>query len=189
MNRKKKKILFILNVDYFLISHRLPIAIEAIKKGYEVHLASQTTNASVEIKKHNIKVHSIRINRSSIKFNEILISLIDIFKIITKVKPDIVHLISIKPVLLGGLILHFIKKKTRIIVSISGLGFVFANKDFKTLIIKFLTTILYKIVFKHKKMTCIVQNKDDFLFLKKLTSLPEKNYTLIPGSGVDLKKF
>ena len=114
MNRKKKKILFILNVDYFLISHRLPIAIEAIKKGYEFHLASQSSNASVEIKKHNIKVHSIRINRSGIKFNEILISLIDIFKIITKVKPDIVHLISIKPVLLGGLILHFIKNKARI---------------------------------------------------------------------------
>ena len=48
---------------------------------------------------------------------------------------------------------------------------------------------MYKIVFKHKKMTCIVQNKDDFLFLRKLTSLPEKNYKLIPGSGVDLNKF
>ena len=189
MRRKKKKILFILNVDYFLLSHRLPIAIEAIKKGYEVHLAAQTTNASKEIKKHNIKVHSIRISRSSIKLNEIFITLIDIFKIVKKINPDIIHLISIKPVLLGGLILHFIRSRAKIIISISGLGFVFSNKDFKTSIIKFLSNLLYKIAFKHKKMICIVQNKDDFFFLRKLTSLPESNYKLIAGSGVDLEKF
>ena len=34
-----KKILFVVNVDWFFISHRLPIALEALKKGYEVHIA------------------------------------------------------------------------------------------------------------------------------------------------------
>ena len=37
----KKKLLFVVNVDSFFISHRIDIGIEAIKKGYEVHLASQ----------------------------------------------------------------------------------------------------------------------------------------------------
>ncbi|MGJ0298305.1 hypothetical protein NG744_05020 [Aliarcobacter cryaerophilus] len=34
-----KKILFVVNVDWFFISHRLPLAIEALVKGYEVHIA------------------------------------------------------------------------------------------------------------------------------------------------------
>jgi len=35
----KPKLLFVVNVDWFFISHRLPIAVEALSIGYEVHLA------------------------------------------------------------------------------------------------------------------------------------------------------
>ena len=38
------KLLFIVNVDWFFISHRLPIAVEAIKQGYEVHIATTVTD-------------------------------------------------------------------------------------------------------------------------------------------------
>ena len=41
---KHKKLLFIVNTDWFFVSHRLPIAIEAIKQGYEVHLATNVSN-------------------------------------------------------------------------------------------------------------------------------------------------
>ena len=34
-----KKVLYIVNTDWFFITHRLPIAIAAQKKGYEVHIA------------------------------------------------------------------------------------------------------------------------------------------------------
>ena len=189
MKKNKKKILFILNVDYFLISHRLPVALESIKMGYEVHLASQITKASEEIKMHNIKVHPIRINRSGLKVNSIFLTFIDIYRIIKEIRADIVHLISIKPILLGGLALHFIKFKPKIISSISGLGFVFADKGYKTLFLKIIAIILYKISFKHKSMICIVQNKDDLNLLQKITSLPKRNYKLIPGSGVNLEKY
>ena len=43
---KKKKLLFIVNTDWFFVSHRLPIAIEAINQGYEVHLATDVSNKS-----------------------------------------------------------------------------------------------------------------------------------------------
>ena len=33
----KKKLLFVVNVDWFFMSHRLPIAMEAMRQGYEVH--------------------------------------------------------------------------------------------------------------------------------------------------------
>jgi hypothetical protein len=39
-----KKILFIVNVDWFFVSHRLPIALKAINEGYEVHLACSFTD-------------------------------------------------------------------------------------------------------------------------------------------------
>ena len=36
-----KKLLYIANVDWFFISHRLNLAQEAASKGYEVHIATQ----------------------------------------------------------------------------------------------------------------------------------------------------
>ena len=186
---KKKKILIIINIDSFLITHRLPIVIEAIKQGYEIHLACQTTIAAKQIKKYGIKIHPLKISRSRLNPIEIFFTFLDILRVINIIQPDILHLISIKPILLGGIASYFIKRKTNIISSVSGLGTVFIQKGFKAKFVRIITIILYKITFKNKKITCIVQNKDDLNFLNKITSLPSKNFILIPGSGVDLTKF
>ena len=39
-----RKLLFVVNVDWFFLSHRLPIALEAMRQGYEVHLATGLTD-------------------------------------------------------------------------------------------------------------------------------------------------
>ena len=39
----KRKLLMVVNVDWFLISHRLPIALAALEEGYDVHLACRFT--------------------------------------------------------------------------------------------------------------------------------------------------
>lgn len=189
MTSNKPKILIILNIDYFLISHRLPIALKAIEKGYEVHLATQVTSYSEEIKKYGILIHPIRISRSGINFLEILKTCKDIFNTINLVKPKVLHLISIKPVLLGGLVCHLIKKKPSIISAISGLGTVFIDSGLKASFIKLISLILYKIAFAHRNLNCIVQNKDDYKFITDISNFKNKNIFLIPGSGVNLSKF
>ena len=45
-NESKKKFLFILNTDKFLLSHRIEIATELLKNDYEFHLGSAKTEAS-----------------------------------------------------------------------------------------------------------------------------------------------
>ena len=39
-----KKILFIANVDWFFVSHRLPIALKLLELDYEVYLACEFNN-------------------------------------------------------------------------------------------------------------------------------------------------
>ena len=63
-NKSKKKFLFILNTDKFLLSHRIEIATELLKNDYEVHLGSARTEASKEINDLGIKTHPLHINRS-----------------------------------------------------------------------------------------------------------------------------
>ena len=45
----KLKLLFVVNVDWFFVSHRLPIAKMAVEKGFDVHLACGVTDKLEEI--------------------------------------------------------------------------------------------------------------------------------------------
>ena len=45
-----KKILYLVNYDVFFRSHRLPIALAAIREGYEVHLACDFTQDNQDLK-------------------------------------------------------------------------------------------------------------------------------------------
>ena len=43
------KIAYIVNVDWFFVSHRLPLALHAIKSGYEVYLLTKDTGKREEL--------------------------------------------------------------------------------------------------------------------------------------------
>ena len=47
------------NVDYFLISHRLPIVRESINSGYEVHVAAQFTQQFRQLEELDIQFHPL----------------------------------------------------------------------------------------------------------------------------------
>ena len=61
---KKKKLLFVVNVDWGFLSHRLPIAIEAIKQGFEVHVATAITNKLDLLESDVLVFHPLKLNRS-----------------------------------------------------------------------------------------------------------------------------
>jgi hypothetical protein len=61
---KKKKLLFVVNVDWGFLSHRLPITIEAIKQGYEVHIATANRNNLDPMESNGLVVHPLKLHRS-----------------------------------------------------------------------------------------------------------------------------
>ena len=185
----KKKFLFILNTDKFLLSHRLEIANALIKNNHEVHLGSELSDASRELKASGIKVHKIYINRSKTGVLNLIRTTFSIYRLINRIKPDIVHFISIKPVLLGCLALKFYKKNIKIITSITGLGYIFVAKGILANIKRLGTCFLYKIALSNNHINIIFQNKSDKDFIKNLCNLSPKQIFLIGGSGVDLNKF
>ena len=68
-----KRLLFIVNVDWFFISHRLPIALAAIKQGYEVHIACGITDKKTMLESHGLVVHSLILSRSGVSvFSELI---------------------------------------------------------------------------------------------------------------------
>ena len=120
----KIKLLFVVNVDWFFISHRLIIAEEAIKKGFDVFVACEDTGRSNEITDKGIEFIDLPFSRSGINPISEFSVLIKFYKIYNEIKPDIVHHITLKPVIYGTLISRLFKVKG-IVNAVSGLGYNF----------------------------------------------------------------
>ena len=112
-----------------------------------------------------------------------------IYKLIQKIKPDIIHFISIKPVILGCIATKLIKKNIKIVVSIFGLGYMFIQDKFIGKIKKIITCLLYRFSLSNKKIKVIFQNNSDKKMITKICKLSEEQTILIKGSGVDLERF
>ena len=183
----KRKLLFVVNVDWFFISHRLPIAVKAREDGYEVHLATELTGHLDFLISNGIVVHNLKSGRGN-NLISILRFYIEIQSLFKSLRPDLVHLVTIKPVILGGLAAR-ISKIPGVVSAISGLGFVFLAKGAFASLRRALVGKLYKFVLSHKNIKIIFQNKDDMEDIKQISSLPLIDSVLIKGSGVSLKKF
>lgn len=181
-----KKLLFVINVDTFFLSHRLPLALEAIKRGYEVYLLTADTGKRDEIEGYGVHLIDIPFERSGTNlFHEIkcIKLLISQYK---GLKPDIVHHVTLKAALLGSIAAKLSNTKN-VINAISGLGYNFTsgrNGPLQKLIL-----IMMKRSFKSKNFYFILQNPDDIEMMKNSKYVPDSHHKLIKGSGVDLNEF
>lgn len=184
----KKKLLFVVNVDWFFVSHRLPIALKAMAGGYEVHLLCAITDQSEYLESLGLIVHPFLFSRSGENiFNE-LACFFGLYKHIKNIKPDLIHLVTIKPVLYGGIAARMAGLKN-VVAAISGLGFIFAAQGIKANIRRFIVSIAYKLALHHKNIRVIFQNPTDRITLTKLVTLSDKQIIMVHGSGVDLSEF
>ena len=184
----RKKILFIVNVDWFFVSHRLLIALKAIDEGYEVHLACRVTDEYDFLTSKGIVVHDLMMSRSGKSLFAEFDTCLKLYNVVKKIRPDVLHAVTVKPVLYGGAIARLLRIKS-CVFSISGLGYVFSAKNLKAKLLKFLVSLFYKISIDKDNHKVIFQNQNDLDQLVNLGAIKTENVVLIPGSGVDLSLY
>lgn len=183
-----KRLLFIINEISFFLTHRLPLAKAAKESGFEVHVAAPAGTSFGQITQEGFIFHEISLSRRGTNpFKEIK-TLFSLFKVLKKVKPEVVHLVTIKPVLYGGLMTRLCKVPS-VVAAISGLGAVFTTESLKAKCLRVGVKGLYRIALKHPNLKVIFQNEDDKQFLLNNKSLTESQTVLIRGSGVDLMAY
>ncbi len=186
---KNLKIFIVLNDLPFFITHRLPLALEAKKNGLEVHVLAPYHKKSLEIiNEYNIQFHSIPLKRGGKNLFLELKLFISIWRLISKNKPNLIHFVSMKPVLYGGIIARLLNIQGTV-NAITGLGFLFVTSNFLNKIIRKFVLLIYKFSLNHKNSISIFQNSDDLeLFIDR--NLVDRTKTvMIKGCGVDVDVF
>ena len=181
-----KKLIIVVNVDWFFLSHRLPVALAAQKAGWDVTIVTADTGKLKDIQSKGLKVIDLPMSRSGMNILQELGTLRFLRKLYKREKPDVVHHVGMKTILWGTLAAKF-AKVNGVVNAISGLGGFFAE-DNKGTLAKVMPKVLR---FSHdrKNLLCIFQNDDDKGLYVKNGIIKEEQARYIKGSGVDLQEF
>jgi len=125
------------------------------------------------------------INRSGVNpFREIA-SFLKLVKLYRKIKPNIVHHVTPKPVLYGGIAARFVPS-VRAVNAISGLGYSFGkDSSGARTFVRFISSLMYKVALGSWRSYAIFQNPIDRDTLASQGSLLLERSELVHGSGVD----
>lgn len=182
------RLLMVVNVDWFFLSHRLPVAVGALNDGYEVHIATSLTQGRENLERYGFKVHALEIDRSGAGLVGLVRLFLSLVRLFWDVKPDVLHLVTIKPVLVGGAAAR-ISPVGGVVFAISGLGHVFLTEGLLGRMRRIAVGSWYRFVLGVQNMRIILQNKDDLNEISSVAHVRSNQVVMIPGSGVDLTEY
>ena len=185
---KKNKLFFIVSEDKSFWSHRLSLALSAIDAGYDVTLVSNFNKLESKIKNRGVNVININFVRSSKHPFTDLKNIFKLIFILRKEKPDIIHNVALKTILIAS-IAGLFSKKMVIINAFTGLGYVFSSDQLHAKLIRFFIKPIFKLLFRRSNYWTIFQNPDDMNLFERLGLINLNQSTLIRGSGVETNKF
>ncbi|WP_313623278.1 glycosyltransferase family 4 protein [Achromobacter sp.] len=181
-------LLFVVNNPAFFMSHRVPVAVAAQRAGYDVHVATMDGPAVADIQTLGMTHHPIPMTRSGKHPLQELGTLMALIRLFKRLRPTVVHLVTIKPVLYGGIAAR-LTRVPGMVAAISGLGFVFLSNSLKMRLVRSVVARLYRIALGHPNSRVIFQNANDRDLLKSLGAVRDDQVVIIRGAGVDLDAY
>ncbi|CAB3843790.1 N, N'-diacetylbacillosaminyl-diphospho-undecaprenol alpha-1,3-N-acetylgalactosaminyltransferase [Achromobacter pulmonis] len=183
-----RRLLFVVNNPAFFMSHRVPVALAAQRAGYDVHVATMDGPAVADIEALGMTHHVVPMTRSGKHPLQELGTLLSLLRLFRRLRPQVVHLVTIKPVLYGGIAAR-LARVPGMVAAISGLGFVFLSNSLKMRLVRAVVARLYRLALGHRNSRVIFQNASDRDLLQSLGAVRDEQVVLIRGAGVDLDQY
>ena len=118
-----KKIFMFVNVDWFFVSHRLPIANAARQYNFDMSVFADLTMQDIDNSSYQFDLNKSPLERQKKISPKIFLEFLRAFCLIKRREPDLIHAVTIKPIIFLGIISRI--TSTPFIAAFSGLGPVF----------------------------------------------------------------
>lgn len=183
-----RTLLFLLTEDWFFASHFWVRALAAKQTGWRVILVARESEATARIRATGIEVIPVDFIRRRLNpFAELAFTL-NLARIYRAQKPDLVHHIALKPIVLGGIAARLAGVKA-IVNAPVGLGFVYASDKLLAKILRPMVAFGLRLTLTPRNAVAVFENPDDMATLVQDGMARAEAVTLIRGAGVDIDKF
>jgi glycosyltransferase involved in cell wall biosynthesis len=176
------RIAIVLNTSWNIYNFRMNFVRALLEQGYEVHTIAPEDEYTHLLEQSGCVHHKVKMDSrgaNPVKDSALIVELYSIYK---RVKPDIILHYTIKPNVYGTLAASMLG--IPVVNNVCGLGTVFLKKN----LVSAIAIFLYKISFRFAKKVYF-QNPDDLNLFVNQKLVPADAVDLLPGSGIDLKKF
>jgi glycosyltransferase involved in cell wall biosynthesis len=176
------KIAIVLNTSWNIYNFRMNFIKSLLAEGHEVHTVAPVDDYTQQLQQAGCIHHSVTMDSRGANPIRDFGLIIELWSIYRKLKPDIILHYTIKPNIYGTLAASLLK--IPVINNVCGLGTVFLKKG----LVSVVAMKLYRWAFRYPKKVFFQNSDDRKLFLDRKL-VPSDIADLIPGSGVDLKRF
>ncbi len=187
---KPPRLLYVVNIPRFFVSHRLALARAAQAAGYEVHVATAGDGAAnlARIRDAGLELHPIPLEQHGRRPVAELRTLAALISLYRRLAPDLIHHVTIKPVLYGGIAARVTRRRA-VVAAMSGLGRTFRDDGGRPRPPGLPLMLAMRFALPARSTHVLVQNPDDLTLLSDLRIASDGHASVIPGSGVDLEYF
>ena len=187
---RPRRIAIVVNDPAFFLSHRLEIGLEAMARGDEVHLVTPPDPAEsvAALRARGFRHHAVEMARGSMSPVRDLATLLRLTRLFRRLRPDLAHLVTLKPVLYGALAARLAGVRA-IVAAISGFGLLLLEDAPKMRAVRPLVARLCRFALNRPGVRLVFQNAGDRETLAGFGVAVEGRSVTIPGSGVDLARF
>jgi glycosyltransferase involved in cell wall biosynthesis len=180
------RLLYVVTEDWAFLSHRLPMARAAREAGFEVHVATRVSGGAAAIEAEGFVLHPIPFRRGSLSPVSTFSTITALRRVHGEVRPALTHHVALQACVLG--MLATLDRPAAYINAFIGLGYSFTSDSGKARAVRTLIGALLRFLVNRANCIALVQNSDDMAALTSI-GIKKTRIALIPGSGVDTKRF
>jgi glycosyltransferase involved in cell wall biosynthesis len=180
------KIVYLVTEDWFFVSHFLPMARTARDAGFEVVIAARIQQHGDRLAAEGFRVIPLEIERRSLGLREGFRNFLQAWRIGRTERPDIVHCIALRSVVLGGLAAKFSGAKS-LVLAPTGLGLLWTEKGAAVRLARGLVRSIVGRWLRGPRTHYLFENRDDAGEFR--LDADGADVTVVPGAGVDPTEF
>lgn len=177
-----------MNAAWFFVSHRLQLAKAARAQGYDVQVAAAPDDTVSQIQDAGIEFHPVSFDRRGGAPLREAGTFMELLRLYRRLRPDIAHHVTIKPVLYGGVAARTTNVPV-VVHAVSGLGYVFLADGIAGALTRRSVRLAYRLALRHPNQAVIFQNADDLGTFVSHDIVQPDDAVLVRGSGVDTDVF
>lgn len=182
------RLLYLVTEDWFFHSHFLPMARAAREQGLEVVVAARCSEHRAAIEREGIRVVPLGWRRSGEGPVAALRGFFAVHRLLRRERPDLLHCIALKPILVGGLAAR-IAGRPPTVCAVTGLGRTWIPGGFRRRMLRTAIGRALWLVARDPAVRVVVENRDHERALASAGIAPPDRIVRVPGAGVDLARY
>ncbi len=188
------RLLFVATEDWFFCSHFLPLARAARAMGLEVVVATRVNRHRERLEAEGIRVVPFNAERGSLSPVEVMRGVARLSALFRAERPDIVHLISLRSVIVGGLAAR-LTGMPAVVLAVTGTGFLGVSRSLKARALRTVLEWLVGRVIYGPNARFLLENPDDGAAFGRWAPGPRgadgllEGMVIVNGAGIDPDHF